>query len=101
MGKFIFINALCRYLSADLTECDSFSAKEPIWVHFGRPDLCRTTAQVKPLQISAVQRHRSIFLDLCREKAAVWAGKAEVSKGADEGAGGFLVVLLKDLECSC
>jgi hypothetical protein len=66
-----------------------------IWPIRSDRDLCRTTVEVKPPQTSAVQRHRSTFSDLCREKAAVWVKKAEVC----EGAGGFLAVLLKDLEC--
>jgi hypothetical protein len=44
---------------------------------------------------------RSTFSDLCREKAEVRPKKAEVCEGAGEGAEGFLVVLLKDLQCSC
>jgi hypothetical protein len=51
---------------------------------FGPFDLCRTTAQVH-------------FSDLCREKAEVWAKKAEICGGAGEGAEEFLLVLLKDL----
>jgi hypothetical protein len=52
-------------------------------------------------QTSAEQRHRSILLDLCREKAEVWPKKAEVCEGAGEGVEGFLAVLLKDLQCYC
>ncbi len=40
-------------------------------------DLRRTTAQVKPFQTSAVQRHRSILSDLCLEKAELCPKKAE------------------------
>jgi hypothetical protein len=68
---------------------------------FGHFDLFRTTAAVKVLQTSAVQRHGSVFHDLCRWRAEARARKAEVCEGADGGAGGFLVVLLKDLKCSC
>ena len=65
-------------------------------------DLCRDNAHLSAhLLTSAVQRSRSIFSDLCRWKAEVWAEKAEVCEGAGEGAGRFLVVLIKDLECSC
>ena len=53
------------------------------------------------LQTSAVQRHRSTYFDLCLEKAAVWAKKAEVGEGADKGADESFVVLFNDLECFC
>jgi hypothetical protein len=68
---------------------------------FGHFDLSRTMAAVKVLRTSAVQRHRSVFPDLCRWRAEAWARKAEVCEGADEGAEGSLVVLLKDLKRSC
>ena len=45
--------------------------------------------------------HWSIFPDLCSWNTEVWPKKAEVCVGAGEGADGFLVVLLKDLQCSC
>jgi hypothetical protein len=92
---------LQEHLNTEFPNSGAFGAKMAISARFGLFDLCRTTAEVKPVQTSAVQRHRSDFLDLCRWKAAVWERKAEVCEGAGEGAEGFPPVLLKDLQCSC
>ncbi len=95
--KFICVNTLHEYLSAEIPNSGAFGAKTAISARFGLFDLCRTTAVVKPFQTSAVQRHRSVFRDLCRWKAAIWERKAEVCEGAE----GLLSVFLKDLQCSC